>query len=198
MTRHRKPVSPPLSRTEREVLDRLVRRGAGSMNAIDGNRLLRLWELDQADRTQERRTLGGAQATVGQLRTQLEKATNSVDTARWCLREELEQADEMCVERAREVARYRGAWQSARARAAHTSARLDATLELPAVQAYMATLTYDDEPPAHDSYVIEEDGELHARCADCPAFVDNIGDQDDARRWAEDHKADPTPYGEPS
>lgn len=123
MTRHRKPTPPPLSRTEREVLDRLVRRGAGSMNPVDGNRLIRLWELDQADRRQERRSAGGAQQTIRELKQQV-AATEAGAT------------------------RYRAAWQSARRRAAHTNARLDATLELPAVQAYMATLTYDDGEPS--------------------------------------------------
>ena len=124
----RRPTPPPLTKTERAALDHLVRRGAAALNPSDGNHLVRLWELDQADRRQERRTAGGTERANHELKSQLTQTSA-------------------------EAGRYRAAWQSARRRAAHTTAALDAVLELPVVQAYMATLTYDDAPDlVHQAY----------------------------------------------
>ncbi|MGW4648070.1 hypothetical protein [Kitasatospora sp. NPDC004289] len=194
MTR-RRPTTPPLTRTEREVLDRLVRRGAGSMNASDGNHLIHLWQLDQADRERDRRSAGGAERANRELKHRAERA--EADAARYC-----------------------AAWASARTRAkqqrniveAHRAECLaqptccevyDGEHWVPAVpcapmfaaQVYKAIGAAPPEP-THNSYTFEDDGELNVSCEDCSAYSDNVGDHDDARRWAEAHKADP--YGERS
>jgi hypothetical protein len=46
-------------------------------------------------------------------------------------------------------------------------------------------------PATHESRVWEDDGEWHASCPVCPAYVDNIGGEDDAEQWAAEHKAQP-------
>ncbi|WP_441251171.1 hypothetical protein [Kitasatospora sp. McL0602] len=66
-----KRTPPPLSRSERQALDDLTRRGARALNPVEGNRLLRLLEHDHNDRAQERRTAGGLQNQAHQLRAQL-------------------------------------------------------------------------------------------------------------------------------
>lgn len=75
----KRPTPPPLTKTERQALEDLIRRGARALNPTEGNRLLRLLELDQGDRQQERRTAGGLMAQVQQLGGQLKDATAERD-----------------------------------------------------------------------------------------------------------------------
>jgi hypothetical protein len=70
----KRPTAPPLTKTERAALDGLIRRGAAALNPVEGSRLLRLLELDQADRQQERRTAGAMDTTNRALRQQLKDA----------------------------------------------------------------------------------------------------------------------------
>lgn len=49
------------------------------------------------------------------------------------------------------------------------------------------------EPPTHQADIrVDDDGERNVSCPDCPAYVDNIGDEDDANEWAERHRAEAT------
>lgn len=75
----KRPTPPPLTKTERQALEDLIRRGARALNPAEGNRLLRLLELDQGDRQQERRTAGGLMAQVQQLGGQLKDMTAERD-----------------------------------------------------------------------------------------------------------------------
>ncbi|MCX5209747.1 hypothetical protein OG689_10675 [Kitasatospora sp. NBC_00240] len=59
---------------------------------------------------------------------------------RWCLREELEQTEQMYLAAARRADRYRTAWHSARTRAARATGTLDG------VQANLALLHQGEEP----------------------------------------------------
>lgn len=59
----------PLTQTERDHLDHLIRRAARHLTPDEQGRLLRLWEHDQADRQQERRSAGGLQAQLRRIRT---------------------------------------------------------------------------------------------------------------------------------
>lgn len=77
----RRPTPPPLTKTERQALDDLIRRGARALNPAEGNRLLRLLELDHADRQQERRTAGGLMGQVQQLGGQLKDTTTRAEQA---------------------------------------------------------------------------------------------------------------------
>jgi len=77
----RRPTPPPLTKTERTHLDDLIRRGARALNPTEANRLLRLLELDHADRQQERRTAGGLMAQVQQLGGQLKDMTVRAEQA---------------------------------------------------------------------------------------------------------------------
>lgn len=43
--------------------------------------------------------------------------------------------------------------------------------------------------PAHTCWIWEDDGEWNVSCRTCPAYVDSIGDEDDAEEWAEEHQA---------
>lgn len=70
----KRPTPPPLTKTERDHLAALITRGARALNPTEGNRLLRLLELDAADRQQERRTTGGLNEANRQLRQQLKAA----------------------------------------------------------------------------------------------------------------------------
>lgn len=81
MSRPKRPTPPPLSKTERQALDDLIRRGARALNPAEGNRLLRLLEHDQADRQQERRTAGAADAHNQKLTAQLKIATARAELA---------------------------------------------------------------------------------------------------------------------
>lgn len=81
MSRPKRPTPPPLSKTERQALDDLIRRGARALNPAEGNRLLRLLEHDQADRQQERRTAGVADAHNQKLTAQLKIATARAELA---------------------------------------------------------------------------------------------------------------------
>jgi hypothetical protein len=81
VSRPKRPTPPPLSRTERQALEDLIRRGARALNPTEGNRLLRLLELDQGDRQQERRTAGGLMAQVQQLGGQLKDMTARAEVA---------------------------------------------------------------------------------------------------------------------
>ncbi|MFD4397236.1 hypothetical protein [Kitasatospora sp. NPDC058478] len=54
----------PLTATERAHLDSLIRRAAYALTPTEQDRLLRLWEHDQADRAQEKRSAGGAAAAL--------------------------------------------------------------------------------------------------------------------------------------
>jgi hypothetical protein len=74
----KRPTPPPLTKTERDHLAALITRGARALNPTEGNRLLRLLELDAADRQQERRTAGGLNETNRQLRQQLKDAEAEV------------------------------------------------------------------------------------------------------------------------
>jgi hypothetical protein len=76
----KRPTPPPLTKTERDHLAALITRGARALNSTEGNRLLRLLELDTADRQQERRTAGGIQNQVHQLRQQLTDAETKLAT----------------------------------------------------------------------------------------------------------------------
>ncbi|MFE2407059.1 hypothetical protein ACFXDE_01810 [Kitasatospora sp. NPDC059408] len=53
----------------------------------------------------------------------------------------------------------------------------------------------EDRPEVHDSRIWEVDGEWNVSCRSCPAYVDNIGTEDDADEWAEEHKAAPEEWG---
>jgi len=77
----KRPIPPPLSKTERTQLDDLIRRGANAINPAEGNRLLRLLELDHADRQQERRTAGGLMAQMQQIGGQLKDMTTRAEEA---------------------------------------------------------------------------------------------------------------------
>lgn len=81
MNRPKRPTPPPLTKTERQALEDLIRRGARALNPAEGNRLLRLLELDQADRQQERRTAGAADARNQKLTAQLKIATARAELA---------------------------------------------------------------------------------------------------------------------
>lgn len=70
----RRPTPLPLTRTERDALDQLIRRGARALSPAEGNRLLRLWQLDQAERLQERRTARGLDKLNRELRRRLKEA----------------------------------------------------------------------------------------------------------------------------
>lgn len=70
----RRPTPLPLTRTERDALDGLIRRGAKALSPAEGNRLLRLWQLDQAERLQERRTARGLDKLNRELRRRLKEA----------------------------------------------------------------------------------------------------------------------------
>jgi len=67
----RRPTPPPLTKTERAALDDLIRRGARALNSAEQNRLLRLLELDRADREQERRVAGGMERANRALQQQV-------------------------------------------------------------------------------------------------------------------------------
>lgn len=77
----KRPTPPPLTKTERGHLADLITRGARALNPTEGNRLLRLLELDTADRQQERRTAGGLGEANRQLRQQLKDAEARIDAA---------------------------------------------------------------------------------------------------------------------
>lgn len=77
----KRPTPPPLTKTERTHLDDLIRRGARALNPAEGNRLLRLLELDHADRAQERRTTGGLMGQVQALGGQLKDTTVRAEQA---------------------------------------------------------------------------------------------------------------------
>ncbi|ABD94193.1 unknown [Streptomyces phage mu1/6] len=64
---HRTPTHMPLTPTERERLDYLVRRAARHLGVGEEALLLRLWDHDQADRAQERRSAGGLRAALDRL-----------------------------------------------------------------------------------------------------------------------------------
>lgn len=70
----RRPTPLPLTKTERDALDGLIRRGARALSPAEGNRLLRLWQLDQAERLQERRTARGLDKLNRELRRRLKEA----------------------------------------------------------------------------------------------------------------------------
>jgi hypothetical protein len=74
-----RPTPQPLTKTERQALEDLIRRGARALNPTEGNRLLRLLELDQGDRAQERRTAGAADAHNQKLTSQLKVITAARD-----------------------------------------------------------------------------------------------------------------------
>lgn len=76
----KRPTPPPLTKTERDHLAALIARGARALNPTEGNRLLRLRELDQADRQQERRTASGLGESNRQLRQQLAAAEAKLAT----------------------------------------------------------------------------------------------------------------------
>lgn len=121
MSKPRKPVQPPLSRTEQAALDNLIRRGARAINPAEGNRLLALWEIHLANQDQDRRVIGGLGESNRQLRQQLtdtQKALN--ETRERLLNAANVAADERALGR-----RYWAAWQSARRRAGETRAPLD-------------------------------------------------------------------------
>ncbi|WP_369183313.1 hypothetical protein [Streptomyces sp. Y1] len=63
----KRPTPPPLTTTERARLDHLVRRAAARLTPDETGLLMRLWEHDQADREQERRSTGGLQAQLRRL-----------------------------------------------------------------------------------------------------------------------------------
>ncbi|MFD4658010.1 hypothetical protein ACFWP2_20570 [Kitasatospora sp. NPDC058444] len=75
MTRHQRPTPVPLTDTERTRLDHLVRRAAGRLGPDEAGVLLRLWEHDRSDRTQERRTAGGARAAARRTADRTKTAT---------------------------------------------------------------------------------------------------------------------------
>jgi hypothetical protein len=71
----KRPTPPPLTATERAALYDLITRAARAL-PTDGDckRLLRLRELDHADRKQERRSAGGTERTNNILKGQVEVA----------------------------------------------------------------------------------------------------------------------------
>jgi hypothetical protein len=76
-----RPTTSPLTATERAQLDRLVRHVARHAEPTVGGPLLRLWEHDQADRTQEQRSAGGAARGSIRLAQQLREATARAEQA---------------------------------------------------------------------------------------------------------------------
>lgn len=125
----KRPTPPPLTKTERQALEDLIRRGARALNPAEGNRLLRLLELDQADRQQERRTAGGLMAKVQQLGGQLKDMTARAEM--W------EQAREQeCLMTATVFSEYYRRWQSTIVEARRQCARAEkAEAQLAAVRA---------------------------------------------------------------
>lgn len=77
----KRPTHKPLTKTERTELDRLIRRAAGAINSADGSRLVRLLDLDQADRAQERRTAGGMDRINRELAQKLKAAEDRIAAA---------------------------------------------------------------------------------------------------------------------
>lgn len=80
MTRPRR-ISPPLSKAERAELDDLIIQAARALPAGAGNRLLRLRQIEQDNRQQDRRTTGGLMAQVQQLGGQLKDMTVRAEQA---------------------------------------------------------------------------------------------------------------------
>jgi hypothetical protein len=81
MTRPKRPTTAPLTDTERASLDRLLRHAARHAEPTVGGPLLRLWEHDQADRAQERRSAGGAARGAIRLDQQLKDTTARAEQA---------------------------------------------------------------------------------------------------------------------
>jgi hypothetical protein len=79
----KRPTPPPLTKTERAALHDLTTRSARTLPTDgDRNRLLRLLELDAADRQQERRTAGGMERANQALTQQLKDTEAEVQRQR--------------------------------------------------------------------------------------------------------------------
>jgi hypothetical protein len=81
VNRPKRPATLPLTATERRQLDDLIGRGARHLSPAEGNRLLRLWQQDQADRAQEQRSAGGAARGALRLSQQLKETTARAEQA---------------------------------------------------------------------------------------------------------------------
>ncbi|MEU3563532.1 hypothetical protein [Kitasatospora sp. NPDC006786] len=70
----RRPTPLPLTATELDRLDHLVRRAADRLGPDEAGVLLRLWEHDRADLAQARRSAGGTQAAAQRTADRLRRA----------------------------------------------------------------------------------------------------------------------------
>lgn len=70
----RRPTPLPLTKTEHDALRGLILRGAKALSPAEGNHLLRLLQLDQAERLQARRTARGLNEANRELRRRLKAA----------------------------------------------------------------------------------------------------------------------------
>lgn len=96
----KRPTAPPLTKTERAALYDLITRAARALPTDgDRKRLLRLRELDAADRQQERRVSGGLNEANRQLRQQLKDTTDQLAAVRALHRRAAEHFDSWtCLE----------------------------------------------------------------------------------------------------
>lgn len=75
----KRPTTPPLSKAERAQYHNLTTQAARALDPANGNRLIRLRDIDTTHRDQERRVIGGLERTVHQLRQQLAEAEAKLD-----------------------------------------------------------------------------------------------------------------------
>lgn len=164
--------------------------------------------------------------TADQLTVLVDRACRGVasPTEAEQLRAGIAQLQQQAAGAEQRTARYRAAWQSARARAHHARCVLaDYRVAADAQKAKQACDHRDpnrlghrrdlatvcarghvvsppifgpppSEPRPHNSntWQDQDTGERNVYCEDCPAYVDNIGDEDDATEWAERHQAEAT------